>query len=135
VAKTMEENLATLVLGDSTLSNAIGSRLAYNHVPQTDQIPYGFFQQTGTVDDSGIGDSAGLPTRFQYTLEFWDTDALRAKATGRRAQQLLNKYRGTFGDSTVQAIYADSQDDNYTPRGIMNDSGFHGSFLSLEVVP
>lgn len=132
---TMEENLASLILSDTTLKSAIGSRLAYNHVPQTSQIPYGFFQQTGTVDDDGIGDAAGLPTRFQYSLEFWDTDALRAKSTGRRAQQLLHKYRGAFGDSSVQAIFAASQDDNYVPRGINDDNGFHGSFLNLEVIP
>jgi hypothetical protein len=134
MAATIEENLSALILSDTTLKNAIGSRLAYNHVPQLDDIPYGFFQQNGSTDDSGIGDAAGLPTRFLYALEFWDTDALRVKATGRRAQQLLHKYRGTFGDTTVQAIFAESQDDNYEPRGIMDDSGFHGSFLNVEIV-
>jgi hypothetical protein len=135
MAATMEENLSALILADATIKSAIGTRLAYNHVPQLDQIPYGFFQQSGTSDDDGIGDSAGLPTRFQYALEFWDTDVLRAKQTGRRAQQILHKYRGAFGDSTVQAIFAESQNDDYTPRGIMDDSGFHGCFLNLEVIP
>lgn len=135
MSATLEENLAAFLKADTTLKNTVGGRVAYNHVPQLDEIPYIFFQQTGTTDDSGIGDSAGLPTRFQYTIECWDDDCLRAKATGRRAQQILNKYRGAFGDTTVQAIFADTQNDDYQPRGIMDDEGFHGAFLNVEVVP
>jgi hypothetical protein len=135
MAATMEENLSAFILSDDTIKKAISSRLAYNHVPQLDQIPYGFFQQSGNTDDAALDDSAGAPTRYQYALEFWDMDPLRVKRTGLRAQQILNKYRGTFGDSTVQGIFAESQNDDYQPRGIMDDEGFHGCFLTLEVIP
>lgn len=134
MAATIEENLAALLLADTTIKTAVGSRVAYNHVPQLDDMPYIFFQQSGSSDDSGIGDAAGLPTRFQYALECWDTSALTAKALGRRVQQYLHKYRGTFGDTTVQGIFAESQDDNYVPRGVMDDSGFHGAFINVEIV-
>lgn len=134
MAATMEENLRTLLLSDDTIKNAVGARVSYNHVPQADDLPYIFFEQSGSTDDTALGDSSGLPTRLQYALEVWGDKAFSAKSLGRRVQQYLHKYRGAFGDSTVQGIFAESQDDNYVPRGIMDDEGFHGSFLNVEVV-
>lgn len=135
MAKTIDENLRTLLLADSVVAGIVGDRVSYNHIPQAASIPYIFFQQSGSVDDSGIGDAAGLPTRFQYAIECWHDKPFESKTLGRRVQEILNKYRGVFGDTTIQAIFAESQDDNYVPRGIMDDSGFHGSFLNVEVVP
>lgn len=135
MANILEENLKAFLEADSQLRELVGNRVAYNHVPQTSKIPYVYFQQTGSSDDSGIGDDAGLPTRFQFTIECWHNTSFGAKTLGRRVHQILNKYRGALGDQSVQAIFAESQSDDYVPRGIMNDNGFHGSFLAAEVVP
>lgn len=132
---TLEENLKTFLQADTTVKEIVGNRISYNHVPQSSDTPYIFFQQTGTTDDDGIGDSPGAPTRYQYALECWDRDVLRAKRLGLRVQTILNKYIGAIGDQTVQAIYAPTQDDNYVARGILDDEGFHGAFLNVEVVP
>jgi hypothetical protein len=52
-----------------------------------------------------------------------------------RVQSILNKYKGAFGDATVQGIFAESQSEDYVPRGDGSDRGFHGNFLAVEVVP
>ena len=133
---TLEENLRTFLLADSTVSSIVGGRVAYNHVPQADDVPYVFFQMSGTVDDDGIGDSAGAPTRFQYDVECWADDPYTAKRLGLQVQTILNKYRGTLGNQTVQAVFAQSASDGYTPKAIPADEGFHGVFLSpVEVIP
>jgi hypothetical protein len=131
----LEENLKAFLLTDSTIKSIVGPRVAYNHIPQADEVPYIWFQQSGSVDDDGIGDTAGSPTRVQYALECWEREPYRAKVLGKRVQDILNKHRGAFGDTTVQAVFAPSQNDDYVPKAIPADEGFHGCFLNVEVIP
>jgi hypothetical protein len=135
MANLLEENLKSFLLADDTVKGIVGSRVAYNHLPQASDVPYVWFQQSGSIDDDGIGDAAGAPTRFQYDVECWSERPFQAKQLSSRVQAILNKYRGTFGDTTVQAIFAPSQNDQYVPKAVPADEGFHGSFLSLEIVP
>lgn len=136
MANILEENLRQFIVADATVSGIVGDRVSYNHVPQADDVPYVFFQLSGTVDDDGIGDAAGAPTRFQYDLECWAADPFTARTLGLRVQAILNKYTGTLGDQTVQAIFAQSANDNYVPKAVPADEGYHGAFLSpVEVIP
>lgn len=122
------------LLGDSSINSAV-TDVAYNHVPQGPRGAYIFFQQSGAVDDIALGDSAGRPTRTRFAVECWSDDPYDAVTLKGLVQARLHKYRGAFGDSTVQGIFAEDVDDQYVPNGNGADDGLHSASLFAEVVP
>jgi hypothetical protein len=131
---TTEEHMRKFLLADTGIAAAVGPRVAYNNVPQTKGTPYIFFQQTGAVDDIAMDDSAGTPTRPQYTIECVDAKPLDAINLKNLVHARLHKHRGTFGDTTVKGIFAADVADNYTPNGLGEDAGLHWAALIAEVV-
>lgn len=135
---TTEEYLRKFLIADSAISALVGTRVAYNNFPATKGNPRIFFQQTGAVDDVAMDDSAGEPTRPQYTIEAIDSTPEGAVALRKLVHAKLHKHRGTFGDSvastTVKGIFAADVADNYTPNGLGEDGGQHWAAFIAEVV-
>lgn len=130
---TTEENMRAHLFGDADIK-ATARAISYNHVPQDKETPYIFFQQSGANDDAAMDDSNGVPTRPRYAVECWDATPAGAIELKNLVQARLNKYRGTFGDTTVKGIFAEDVDDNYVPGGSGGDDGLHGAHLEAEVV-
>jgi hypothetical protein len=131
---TTEENLRTFLLAGTGIAAAVGDRIAFNSIPQGKGTPRIFFQQSGSVDDTAMDDSAGAPTRPQFTIEVYDSKPEGAVAVKKLVQNCLHKHRGTFGDTTVKGIFAADVADNYTPNGLGEDAGLHWAALIAEVV-
>ena len=131
---TTEENLRAFLLAGTSIADAVGTRIAFNKFPQTKGTPRIFFQQSGSVDDIAMDDSAGAPTRPQFTIEAYDSTPEGAVALKRLVQDRLHKHRGAFGDTTVKGIFAADVADNYTPNGLGEDAGLHWAALIAEVV-
>lgn len=130
---TTEENMVTFLKADASIKSAVRI-ISYNKVPQDKQTPYIFFQQSDADDDIALGDSAGEPNRPAYDIEVWADNPAEAIAVKKLVHARLHKHRGTFGATTVQAIFAKSVDDNYVTNGAGDDDGLHGSFFRAEVV-
>lgn len=131
---TTEENLRTFLLSDTNIAALVGPRVAYNNLAQTKPNPRIFFQQTGAVDDVAMDDSAGVPTRPQYTIEAIDDTPEGAIVLKNLVHAKVNKHRGTFGDTTVKGIFAADVADNYAPNGLGEDGGQHYAAFVAEVV-
>jgi len=131
---TTEENFRTFLLADTAIAAVVGQRVNYNHVPQSKEPPFIFYQQSGANDDACLDDPAGVPNRPQYSIECWADLPENAIALKNLVQAKINKYRGTFGGTTVQAIFAADVNDDYVMRGDGGDGGFHGAALLAEVV-
>lgn len=130
---TTEEHMRKFLLADSGIAGVVKA-VSYNSVPQDKDVPYIFFQQSGAEDDIALGDSAGVPTRPAYDVEIWDSTPYGAIALKNLVHARLNRHRGTFGDTTVQAIFCASVDDEFIPNGGGDERGLHGSFFRAEVV-
>lgn len=131
---TTEANMRTFLLADASIAAAVGPRVSYNHVPQDKDVPYIFFQQSGATDDIALGDSAGTPTRPRFAVECWADRPASAIELKNLVHARLHKHRGTFGDTTVKAVFAEDVDDEYIPNGNGADDGLHGASLFAEVV-
>ena len=135
MAAVIEENLISWLLADSTIGNAVGSRVFDNQLAN-DKGDFIFVQQ----EDSGYEDclddsSGGQPFRRFYSVECWSEDLSRARVLGQRVQAYAHLYTGTFGDTTVKRIFAASQSEDYQPKADGSSDSFHGVFLRLEVIP
>lgn len=130
---TTEANLRAFLLANADIKAAVKA-VSYNIVPQSKDTPYIFFQQSGAADDIALTDSAGTPTRPRYAIEVWDTRPADAITLKNLVQARLHRHRGTFGDTTVQAIFAEDVDDEYIANGNGDHEGLHGSAFFAEVV-
>jgi hypothetical protein len=131
---TIAENLKTKILTDTTVKNLAGDRVCFNRVPKSDDRPYIWYAQSGSLHDATTDEAAGMPTRTLFDVECVALSPERADELKNAVQALLNMARGTFGDSTCQGIFAQEARADYQPRGAGSDSGKHVYALSVEVV-
>jgi hypothetical protein len=133
---TTEENFRAFLLADTAIAAVVGQRVNYNHVPQSKDPPYIFYQQSGANDDGALGDSPGTPNRPVYAIECWAELPEQAITLKNLVQGKIHKYRGAFGaaGSTVQGIFAADVSDEYEFNGDGGDSGLCGVALFAEVV-
>ena len=135
MAKTQDENLITLVLGDSSITAKIGSRMHFDVIPQDTAFPRIRFFRTGTALDGALDDAAGTaPNRETFMLELQAKSPREREELRKLVEARLNCYRGTFGDTTCQGIFAEDQTSTHEPRSIGTETGIYIAEVSAEVV-
>lgn len=135
MAKTQDENLITLVLGDSSIQAKIGSRMHLDQIPQDTEFPRIRFFRTGTALDGALDDAAGTaPNRETFLLEIQTRTPREREELRKLVEGRLNCYRGTFGDTTCQGIFAADATSTHEPRSVGTESGIYIAEISAEVV-
>lgn len=135
MAKTQDENLITLVLADTSIKGMIGDRMHFGHVPETTPFPRIRFERTGTMRDGCLDDAAGDdPTRENFLVEIQARDEREAETLKGLVIDRLNCYRGSFGDTTCQGIFAEDWSSAHQQRGGGTDAGLWIVTGPVEVV-
>ena len=135
MAKTQDENLITLVLDDSSIKAKIGTRMHFDQIPQGTEFPRIRFFRTGSALDGCLGDAAGTePNRETFMVEIQTRDRRDREELRKLVEARLNCYRGTFGDTTCQGIFAADQTTTHEPRSIGTEEGIYIAEISAEVV-
>lgn len=132
--KTQDENLTSFVLADSSIAAKLGSRMYFNKVPQGAAFPYAHFTRTGSAREGCLDDAAGsAPSTENFSLDIYSNQREEAEELRKLFEARLNCYRGTFGDTTAFAIFAEQQSSRHDPRGSGADEGIHAASLAVEV--
>lgn len=137
---TVDENLKTFLLADSTVKRLSQGRICENHVPQGPNggpyLPYVFFYLSAESDDTALDDANGrTPNRTHFFVECYGQGISASRALGNAVRSRLDLYRGSaFGDQTAQGVFCASVGDDYEPRGAGADQGVHGAHYAVEVV-
>jgi hypothetical protein len=135
MAKTQDENLITLVLGDSSISAKIGTRMHFDQIPQGTDFPRIRFFRSGAAIDGCLDDAAGTaPNRESFMLEIQTRDPRDREELRKLVEARLNCYRGTFGDTTCQGIFAADATSSHEPRSIGTETGIYIAEVSAEVM-
>lgn len=135
MAKTQDENLITHVLGDDAIARKIGKRMHFNRIGQDEAFPRILFTRAGTSLDGCLGDEAGTdPNRETFLLEIQAASDRDAEDIRKLVEDRLNCYRGTFGDTTVQGIFAESWSSRHEPRVPGSEAGIYFASAPVEVV-
>lgn len=128
--------LRTFCLADTAIATAIGSRMCQSVVPEQIDVPYVWFGRAGTEDldllDSAPGEA---PFITSFNVEAISDALDESQSIADLLKARLNKYRGTFADSTVKGIFVTDHNDDYYPRGLGADEGRHVAALRVEVIP
>lgn len=127
--------LRSLLLADSSLTNLIGARVHNNHVPSKPGNNYVWFATSTTQEndvlDASVGDE---PQAITYDIECISLESnATALSIKSRIRGVLNKYRGTIGDTTTQGIFVDELPEDYEPRGISGDQGAYVQACRVQV--
>ena len=127
-------DLRTWLLDDAAIAAIVGDRVHQNTVPQdTGEAPYIYYSMsiTDRTQDPDMNNPSPVPYRVQWDIECISRDIDEslnlAELVGAREQ-----YRGSFGNGYVAGIFITSQNDEYQPRGISDDDGWHVSTLDLQ---
>jgi hypothetical protein len=132
--------LRTFLLGSDAITSIVGQRVHQSHVPHLDPdkpVPaYIWFGRTTTRDERQLAGAAGeAEFSTMFSLECFSEDLDEAQRLGAAVKSRLNNYQGAFGDSTVQGIFVEDQNDDYIPRSIPADVGAELTAFSVEVIP
>lgn len=135
MAKTQDENLITFVLADSSIAAKVGTRMHFNVIPQDTDFPRLLFERTGSSREGCLDDAAGVaPTNETFLMEVNATTPEDAEDIRKLLESRLNCYRGSFGDTTCHAIFAEDQSSRHEPRGVGRDAGVFFAALAVEVI-
>lgn len=135
MAKTQDDNLITFLLGDSSIAAKVGARVHFNHVPPDTNFPRIHFIRTATERDGCLDDAAGsAPTRERFQLDIQARDERDTEDLRKLVEARLNCYRGTFGDTTAAAIFAEQQNSGYESRTTGQDNGIYTATFDVEVM-
>lgn len=133
---TIDENLKAFLQADTSIAQRVAYRIHENHVPHKPKLPFIFFVQTDDDDELCLDDAAGSgPFRYFFAVECISDSLRESRELARLVKSRLNKLApgATFGATTVQGCFCESQKDDYEQR--VADTGFHVCALQCEVIP
>lgn len=128
-------NLRTFLLAQTAISSVVGAQVHQAIVPDNREPPYVWFGRSGTTRNELLNPDVGTAaiTEF-FSVECIAMNLDHAQALG-AALRALDGYRSTFGDTSVQALFIEEQNDDYEYRTINGDEGFHTCAFTIEVHP
>ena len=130
MTSSIEENLRTALSLEFEVNQYIDDRIHYARVPQNRTLPHIWFIRSGENTPLSL-DGQGGTHETRFDLECISDDLVEAMNVSRATKNFLHGYRGVLGDGTVQGIFVEDKDDNYIPKSIGSDEGFHVSALTV----
>lgn len=128
-------DLRSWLLTDDELTAIVGDRISQNMVPQdTGTQPYIWFARSSSDrdQDPDLSNPSAEPYRVNWDVECISQDlgiAIQLRDLISKNQQ----YKGPFGSGTIQGgIFIASASEDYQPRGISSDEGWHVETLDLQ---
>lgn len=107
--------MRTLLLTDSTLSTAVGTRVYPVIIPPEATTPLIVYREISGLADPASADNTGatidMTTRLQFDI--WSETYLETKSLKDALIKLVNRYSGVVGSVTVMDVIVDLVFDSY----------------------
>lgn len=127
-------DLCKYLRSQSSIAAKVGRAVFHRHVPQPAPRRFIYVVRTGLDNERCLGESGDPAFRHRYTAEAIADTETEADAIADLIRA-IDGASGTFGGRTVQAVFVDDQADDYEPKGIGSDLGYHIAAVSIEVIP
>lgn len=119
---TFAEDLRTFITGTTAVTGKCGTRVHYNHIPQTSPLDHVWYRITSDVEDRTFDKAGGLH-EATVDIECVADDEGDAQDLGDAVRARLDGYQGTMGNIKAQGLFITDKDDGYEPRSDMSDEG------------
>lgn len=116
------------------IAGKVGKNVFHRHVPQPAPARFIYLRRSGFRDERCLGESGDPAFSHLYDVEVIAENDEEADAIADLVRA-LDGTSGTFGGRTIQGIFVNDQSDDYEPRAVGSDLGWHIPAFTVEVVP
>jgi len=129
---TMPQDLRTLIIGSTAVSSLIGTRCAYNKIPQHIEQPHVWFRVTNDTEELTMDGVGGMHEAY-VDLECVGLNEGSSQAVADALKDRLHGYKGTMGNSSAKGAFVSDKDDDYVPFSTEGNEGAHVIAFSLNL--
>lgn len=128
------EDIRAFLLADANISSDVGgARIEQNKQIEKYEGMFIWYARSGNGQERSLDDAAGAAHfRELFDLDVVGLDVAAVDALGKRIRD-KDATRGTFGAGTIQGLFVTDQADDYIPRAVGADDGFHIASMQLEI--
>lgn len=119
---------------NASIAAKVGQHVYHRHIPQPSPAKFIYLVRSGYRDERCLGESGDPAFSHTYAVEVIAENPDEADAIADLVRA-LDGTSGTFGGRTIQGIFINDQNDDYEPKAVGGDLGWHIPALSAEVVP
>lgn len=128
----LPQDLRTLIVATTAITDLISTRCHYNHVPESAAKPFVWFRVASDNEDLTLDGTGGLHEAL-CDLECAADSESAAQGLADAVKATLHGYSGTMGNETAQAAFVSDKDDDYLPYSNQSDEGAHVVAFTLTV--
>lgn len=118
----LPQDLRTLVLATTPITDLISTRMHYNHVPESAGKPFLWFRVVSDNEELTLDGVGGLHEAL-VDLECTANSESAAQNLADAVKTKLHGFQGTMGNETAQAMFLRDKDDDYIPYSNASDEG------------
>lgn len=122
---TMPQDLRTLIIGSTAVSNLVSTRCHYNKdAPQSAEKPFVWFRTTSDDEPLTMDGVGGMHEAF-VDIECVGLTESSAQSVADAVKGRLHGYAGTMGNVSAKGVFLENKDDDYAPFSTDGQEGAH----------
>ena len=132
MAKTPEDIIRDLLLANSTISDALVTRIYPQFAPQTAPLPYAITNRLAEDHQKHMEAASGLVS-ISVQVDFYSETIVEVRALGDAAREALDGFSGVIAETTVHSIHLESGFDAIDTPEDANDEPIRRTIQTYEV--
>jgi hypothetical protein len=107
---SIEAAFVAYITAQSTVTDLVGTRVYQDLMPQKAAYPAIVYSLVGEARDDGysFGTTANGQVEARLQVAAWATTSVAARAVHDAVRRLVNGFKGTWGENTIQSVFIDS---------------------------
>lgn len=128
----MKSGLVSLLTGESTISNLVGSRVYVGNIPQTASYPLILITQMSSNEFGSFDSTADLRAP-NFDIDCKADRSVEAEALADAVSAFIKDFTGTAGSETIRAVELNTRSDSYEPPADGSDVGRYVETLDVDI--
>jgi hypothetical protein len=121
---------------NTSIAAKVGPAVYHRHVPQPPPSRFIYLVREGFRHERCLGEAADPAFSHYYAVEAIAENEEEADAIADIIRGLDGRpYGTTFGGRTLKGLFIEEQSDDYEPKAVGSDLGYHIPALRVEVIP
>lgn len=107
---SLEAAFFAYITAQSTVTDLVGTRVYQDLMPQKAAYPAIVYSLIGEARDDGysFGSTVNGQVEARLQVASWATTSVAAREVHDAVRRLVNGYKGTWGENTIQSVFIDS---------------------------
>ena len=124
--------LRTFILGATAVSDLVGTRCHYTHIPGASAKPHIWFRVSSDTEERTLDGVGGLH-EASGDIECVADSPATAQSVAAAVKTRMDGYQGAVGTCRAQGMFVRDKDDDYIPYTNQSDEGAHVIAFGLQL--